>query len=78
LIWGLIIKQTPLGMWQCYNLDDKPVEGGPSGISAVMKKSSKMQRDEEKINSTLENGIKKKMQIAAANQRDKAETMAIN
>jgi len=42
MIWGVIIKFTPLGMWQFYNLDDKPVEGGPTGISAVMKKSSKM------------------------------------
>lgn len=47
LIWGVLIKFTPLSMWQCYNLDDKPSKTGPTGLSAVMKKSSKLVRQED-------------------------------
>jgi Ca2+ transporting ATPase len=40
LIWGLLIKFTPLKLYQCMSLDDTPLEEGTVTLASTLKKSS--------------------------------------
>lgn len=68
IVWGVLIKFTPLGMWQCYNLDDKPSESESQSksITQRMKGSSTLQKKQENVKSDLQRGIQEKMRAANA------------
>lgn len=45
LLVGLAVKFTPLGLWQCVSLDERPhTETENTSITATLKKSSTMRR----------------------------------
>jgi hypothetical protein len=53
LLVGLLIKFTPLGIWQCISLDQKPISENQGGsITATLKKSSTMRRGANNDNFT--------------------------
>lgn len=48
LIWGLLIKYTPLKWYQCISLDESPLEEGATTLTSALKRSSVMRRPDPK------------------------------
>jgi Ca2+ transporting ATPase len=77
LIWGFILKFTPVQWWQWINLSDKPVEEDDRASIATAFKKSKLRKQSSTIRKKVDNEIKDLM-TARLRAAGAAKQTAIN